>query len=677
MQESPEDKSNKVDTNIENREQHLTSYEIGFLHDWTLICTRIENGLKLVEQMKLAIEERASLEELYSSGLESISSKFFPPGTESTTLSSAIISLRNETYRRSKHCRELSETLRSDVLNNTLNNMLENHRSAYSHLFKTGKGITDELQKKYSDFIRLRDNYGIARHNVGQLSLRYHELAKENTIGNKTTLLGSEILRKILEVEQLEKDYNNSVENFEIYYGFYLNQMKHIMKTMEDMDKKRIKCLSDTFMKMMIYDMSYIRNLQYDSNNVISSLQDINAEKDISEYINRFGESNNETYIERESEKIINLRGISKIDKEVIKKENWRDICNKMSNLKISNDEFITLTTSQMAEKNIMLENMLDLQSIISTLVNPSTAIKAQKAVKVLLTQLNILVNESNQDDCENDNDVIQKAESFESIDSYTASKEHSFESSTTCSNEAIQDNIQESSNSTVHNCNSKNNANKDIEIRYKSIYDELIYQFSNINKNNNVLEKINSINNYGLNEYKNCDYYLSALMNHTIKSKESKLILNMDNEHTDKLKEHLFIILDHIQNENSVWLFRKMLFLSESVIINDSELFKYVYKHDIWNLVKIWEDTILLCISEDYQRKIIESDSLEFEKFRNIDDIEYFDKLSNIEKLPLLMRKFGIPEIPIITLFTKICSQNGLEKSYCDKLLFNIKNIK
>ncbi|KAH8583991.1 FCH domain containing [Cryptosporidium sp. chipmunk genotype I] len=665
----------------------VLKYQDEFLHDWTLICARIENGLKLAEQLRQALEERASLEEMYSNGLEKISSKFFPSATESTSMSLAIRTLRNETYRRSQQCRELCETLRSDVLNDTLNSMLDNHKSAYDHLLLSGKRITSELQKRYLNFIKLRDNYGIARHNIGQLSLRYYELNRSKSSQEKIIVLSGEILRKILELNSLEKEYNNSVESFETYHKFYLTEMKHIIGILEDMDSKRIKCILDTLMKMMVYDMSYIRNLQYDSDHLIKSIQEIDVEGDIYEFANRFGISNKSKDSENNLSDSTVFTGAYNFNAEQVKKENWREICKKMSNIKINDDEFITLSTSQMAEKNIALDNMIDLQTIILNLVNPATAIKAQKAVKILLSQFSMMVNENTknyihesylkdlnfQENLEND---LVKDEKNQSMESF----------STACSNDAVAYKNKDSGSENLIGIDEGQAENIIIDrVDFGSIYREFIEILVGLDERNNpeskqMIEKaLNLIRNQdsGLNQYENCDLYLSAIMDEILKAENNKLYLYLGKELSQVLFEHIEMIMELIQSEKSTWLFRKMLFISESLIIDDSELFANIYKHDIWSVVKIWEETVLVCISEHFQRKVLESDNIEFEKFRMVKNIKSFDILNNVENLSCLMKKFGIPEIPIITLFTKVCSQNGLEKNYCDQLIRNIKNTK
>ncbi|KAF7457337.1 FCH domain-containing protein [Cryptosporidium felis] len=668
----------------EGQKQTVLKYQDEFINDWTLICTRIGNGLKLADQMRAAIEERAALEEMYSVGLEKISSKFFPSATESSSISSAIRALRNETYRRSQQCRELCETLRSDVLNDTLNSMLVNHKSTFESLVSSGKEITAEVQKRYLNYIRLRDNYGIERHNVGQLSLKYHELNKGKCAGERLILLSREILRKILELNELEKEYHDSVESFTSYHKFYLTEMKKIINILEEMDIKRIKCLSDSFMKMMVYDMSYIRNLQYDSDLVINSLQEISAEEDIFEFANRFGSSGrNLDEKEIHFNESNSIKDTTRFEASFVKKQNWREICKKMNSIEVNDDEFITLSTSQMAEKNITFDNMIDLQSIISSLVNPATAIKAQKAVKNLLSQLNTLMNEGGSVS-EFENVELNDERKVEG-DLSKCGKNYSVESfSTACSTEAVNTLKNEGPGKSTFD--SGDDCIKEVPNNcsgFEDIYKEFlgIVLNSTDRDGNGGIETVQGVlkmiadQEYGLKEYMNCDFYLSLIMEKISSRDDNKLCLFLGEELTQIFIGHFNIILDFIQSEGNTWLFRKCLFISEHLLINEKELFIYIYKNDVWNVVKIWEETIVVCISENFQRKVIESDDIEFEKFKKMTEFKSHVNLDSIESLPSLMRKFGIPEIPIITLFTKICTQNGLEKRYCDKLISRIKN--
>lgn len=71
-------------------------------------------------------------------------------------------------------------------------------------------------------------------------------------------------LGQIQELQAAENRYRFSVKIANDTKRVYSTQMKVILRSLEDMDFKRLACFKDALRKLMVYQTSMLRNGQYD-----------------------------------------------------------------------------------------------------------------------------------------------------------------------------------------------------------------------------------------------------------------------------------------------------------------------------------------------------------------------------------------------------------------------------
>ncbi|OII78121.1 hypothetical protein cand_035480 [Cryptosporidium andersoni] len=644
------------------------AYQEEFLHDWTLICVRIENGIKLTEQVKTALQERAALEEMYSAGLEKISSNFFPPATESSSMASAVKALRSETLRRAQQCRELSETLRLDILNNTLNQMLDNHRLVYSSLHETGCKLSRELQNKYLQFIKFRNEYALAYNYIGKLTNKYQN-EKDKHEKSDIIIIANEIIKRSCYTSYIEEKYIESIDNLNKFREFYETETKKVLNILESMDSKRLLCLRDVFMKTIIYDMSYIRNLQYDSDNVIKALEAIDISSDMQEYVGRFGKSSKTSCGSNEAYTHSNITA----------RKSWAEIVSELDSFNSSDNKIDDELDYSLNSKD-SIKGSFDLHTLVSSFVGQDAAIKAQKAAKLIFSQMNILGDnpnllENNYRNIYNSNLELSHINSIEGPNISLESLSTNF-STCTIQTESKKLDLQESS------------ANSEYPNIYKTFINklfnlDLIAEISG-NISDHLIDEIKKLEplDYGFRITHNRCWFSTFLLK-AVQEYNCKVIINTDDQtriHLTKFIDIIMMLLTCCQDSKDIWTFRIIVNISGKVIIDGKELTHIIYHHEIWDTIKFWEDSLILCIAEDFQFNCIKTKKLT----NNLDgdlynqEIEQFKRNNycwlELNNFAMTMKSFGIPDVSIITLFTKICGYYNLEKPYCDKLLEKLK---
>ncbi|EEA04903.1 uncharacterized protein CMU_039720 [Cryptosporidium muris RN66] len=662
---SPGQDSNS-EYNKEVKDNH--AYQEEFLYDWTLICMRIENGIKLTEQVKTALQERVTLEEMYSVGLEKISSNFFPPATESSSMASAVKALRSETLRRAQQCRELSETLRLDILNNTLNQMLDNHRLVYSSLHETGCKLSGELQNKYLQFIKFRNEYALAYNYIGKLTNKYQN-EKDKHEKSDIIMIANEIIKRSCYTSYIEEKYIESIDNLNKFREFYEAETKKVLNILESMDSKRLLCLRDVFMKTIIYDMSYIRNLQYDSDNVIKALEAIDISSDMQEYVGRFGKSSKTSCKSNEAYTHSNITT----------RKSWAEIVSELDSFNSSDNKIDDELDYSLNNKD-SIKGSFDLHTLVSSFVGQDAAIKAQKVAKLIFSQMNILGDNPNllEDNCRN---------------IYNSNLELSHVNSTEGPNTSLESLSTNFSTCTIQTESKKldlqgNSANSEYPTIYKTFINKvlnsvLIVEISE-NISDNLIDEIKKLEqlDYGFRVTHNRCWFSNFLLK-AVQEHDCKVIINTDDQtktYITKFIDIIMMLLTCCQDSKDIWTFRIIVNISSKIIIDRKELTHIIYHHEIWDTVKFWEDSLILCIAEDFQFNCIKTKKLT----DNLDDDLYNQEIEQFKQnnycwlelnnFAMTMKSFGIPDISIITLFTKICGYYNLEKPYCDKLLEKLK---
>ncbi|CEM25142.1 unnamed protein product [Vitrella brassicaformis CCMP3155] len=248
------------------------------------VCKKVESGRRLCETFLTIMRDRMALEDTYAAGMERLAAKCPKHINEGSTVLRAIGCFRNEAIRKAEQSRELAEGIRDDIVQQ-LQETVKNHQTVFKKIYSDGV-----------KFIKLMNGH-IQTHE--RAMLRYEKTCREAdaTCMNAQasdrsppplkTKLAIKALQLCKEAQIAEEQYRHALDALNNGRRTFRHQMTVVLDALQDMEEKRIQCFKDALRKLMVYQTSYVRNIQYDLDITIEGVEAIDPRAEICEYIDK------------------------------------------------------------------------------------------------------------------------------------------------------------------------------------------------------------------------------------------------------------------------------------------------------------------------------------------------------------------------------------------------------
>jgi len=240
---------------------------------------------KYIEEFILNVQERADIEDNYAKGLQKVANNFNIL-MERGSITNTVTSFKSYHALKAEQARILADYLRSDVLQDlrdlvkvqvveskkvfadvkrcdiNLKQILDKLDKSKSKFMKTSKDIEDTLAfKEYLESLESKDP-AIEERKMKN-SGRLHYLNQEK--------------------EEMEKQIKSNVEEFNSYKDTFTNQCNQLKDFFRKFDLDRLNGIKDSVMKSVVYEISFLRNLQYDIDKLVPKVNEVQFEKDLAE----------------------------------------------------------------------------------------------------------------------------------------------------------------------------------------------------------------------------------------------------------------------------------------------------------------------------------------------------------------------------------------------------------
>ncbi|KAF8819346.1 hypothetical protein IE077_000090 [Cardiosporidium cionae] len=129
------------------------------LVNWELPSFRVENGRRFTEKLKAFMLDRARLEEEYATGLTASVHRLIGNFLESKGMVDALDSLKNQTLKRASQSRELASSIRSEIVEETLNPTIQNHSHIFKQVKADGLEWIKSFEKLWHELTKISQNY--------------------------------------------------------------------------------------------------------------------------------------------------------------------------------------------------------------------------------------------------------------------------------------------------------------------------------------------------------------------------------------------------------------------------------------------------------------------------------------------------------------------------------------
>lgn len=250
------------------------------LHDrFELIHNHSVSRRKGVTELISYLEEKASVEDTYARGLERIvKSPYFI--TNQGTLAHAILALKNDSLNRAMQARILSENIIKDLID-PLRDLLSNQVKTLSKTHPEGKKSENKRQELIERFEKFKSRYMRACKESEMLTV---QLESPQTQARRDKIMQRLVVLK-QDIDESLKGYKESLAQHNEYKEKYTDFMSKILEVYQKQEEQRLDTMKDCLRKLVIYETSYLRNLQYDIDNLARAVESVNCKSDIKQFI--------------------------------------------------------------------------------------------------------------------------------------------------------------------------------------------------------------------------------------------------------------------------------------------------------------------------------------------------------------------------------------------------------
>eukprot|EP01054_Gregarina_sp_Poly1_P001676 Gregarina_sp_Poly_1__1675@NODE_142_length_12956_cov_50_914035_g127_i0_p2_GENE_NODE_142_length_12956_cov_50_914035_g127_i0NODE_142_length_12956_cov_50_914035_g127_i0_p2_ORF_typecomplete_len743_score130_04SBF2/PF12335_8/0_98SBF2/PF12335_8/0_0017FCH/PF00611_23/2_9e05FCH/PF00611_23/8_5e02DUF1759/PF03564_15/7_2DUF1759/PF03564_15/4_6e03DUF1759/PF03564_15/0_93BLOC1S3/PF15753_5/25BLOC1S3/PF15753_5/16_NODE_142_length_12956_cov_50_914035_g127_i030625290 len=250
---------------------------------WKEAAERVENGRHLLDTVRTVIRDLEQLEKQHSVNLRKLANKLELPDTEKSTVEAAVNSFRNDLVNRAHHSMQFAMSIRSDVLDATLEPAIANHATVFNQIKTdalTSLHTVTELKAKHAKALQ---TVSIAKKAALRATLKAQNPSL--TLAQQRVRLHTIALEAAQDANVANAAYHAAVERLNETEANFSKQLNAMLNALEDMDRKRIDCLRDSLMKTYVYRAAQSRNTEYDTNSSISVIKMVDASKDIAEFL--------------------------------------------------------------------------------------------------------------------------------------------------------------------------------------------------------------------------------------------------------------------------------------------------------------------------------------------------------------------------------------------------------
>ena len=244
----------------------------------------VENNLMLhyrgLKDFIYLLTEKYKYEKTLSEGLKKIYSSNFAVTTYPSLLE-GIIAFKSDMLNQNNYLDEFTSGLKEEIIN-PLNKFSENI------LFKMNKNLNElkMIEKVYNNSV-----------NKLEFSKRkFHENAKEaenfklqaefskNSENGKRDEIRAQNCLKI--AKDSENSYIQSINETNLIQEEFIETKKKCLNEIQDLEEELGNYIKDSLRKYLIFQVAYLRNMQYDVEKKAKLMEDINIKKDIFSFIN-------------------------------------------------------------------------------------------------------------------------------------------------------------------------------------------------------------------------------------------------------------------------------------------------------------------------------------------------------------------------------------------------------
>ena len=261
------------------------SYSVDLWNSYNKLEQQLESHLKGLKTFIYIFSEYYSCQQTFSKDLKRLSDYLKNNSiTTFESLNEGIISFQNDLLNQHDYLKENLNNIKEEIIsplkelkekitkrkNNNLNEMLMNEKT-YNNCISQFENAKMKFHKSVKE--------------VEQNKLEIEIIKKEKYPQDKITEQEIKTLNLLKTAKENEKNYISLINDINNKQDEYIEIKKKNLNELKDMEEEIGLFIKDSLRKYIVYQVSYIRNFQYDIDKKAKIMENINIIKDINEFI--------------------------------------------------------------------------------------------------------------------------------------------------------------------------------------------------------------------------------------------------------------------------------------------------------------------------------------------------------------------------------------------------------
>ena len=261
------------------------SYSVDLWNSYNKLEQQLESHLKGLKTFIYIFSEYYSCQQTFSKDLKRLSDYLKNNSiTTFESLNEGIISFQNDLLNQHDNLKENLNNIKEEIIsplkelkekitkrkNNNLNEMLMNEKT-YNNCLSQFENAKMKFHKSVKE--------------VEQNKLEIEIIKKEKYPQDKITEQEIKTLNLLKTAKENEKNYISLINDINNKQDEYIEIKKKNLNELKDMEEEIGLFIKDSLRKYIVYQVSYIRNFQYDIDKKAKIMENVNIIKDINEFI--------------------------------------------------------------------------------------------------------------------------------------------------------------------------------------------------------------------------------------------------------------------------------------------------------------------------------------------------------------------------------------------------------
>lgn len=250
------------------------SFVDSFYNSFSIVKKNTGKSNRSVEDIIRFFRLKIEVDEDYMKGLEKLAN--YTVMLRDGTILNAVNALKNNSYSKAFQVKTLIDSIKADII------------IPLSNLLKTQSDIIKPYNTEAIKIQTLKDSL---IEKVATSKKKYWKSCQEceKTTFSLEEALAQNVREKLLNRLTVEKelldrnaaDYYDSIDKYKLFKDSVKDKMIPILNLYEIQEKERLDSIKDALRKLVVYDTSMIRNIQYDLDTLAHYMESINTISDL------------------------------------------------------------------------------------------------------------------------------------------------------------------------------------------------------------------------------------------------------------------------------------------------------------------------------------------------------------------------------------------------------------